>query len=117
MLIKLRKKTKAQATAEYAMVITAVIAFLATGQVLLKGSLKKKAQQAFNYYSKQGDEILGTTTTAIPMFEQKNFENKTYADKYLNTRVTLKGGAEEKLFKQGSLRTGTTVELKDSSSE
>ncbi len=112
MLIKLRK---AQSTAEYALVITAVIAFLAVGQTLLKGALKKKAQQALGYYDAQttgGDIDLSQYGTGeLPKYEQQHYDTIVRAQDYLNERVTKKGGAEEKIYKTKQKREGTTIEV------
>ncbi|HEC69264.1 MAG TPA: hypothetical protein ENI31_03135 [Candidatus Omnitrophica bacterium] len=112
MLIKLRK---AQSTAEYALVFTAVIAFLAVGQVLLKGALKKKAQQALGYYDDQttgGDiDLSSYGTEALPEYEQQHYDTVVSAQDYLNERVVKKGGAEEKIYKTKQKREGTTIEV------
>lgn len=112
MLIRLKK---AQSTAEYALVIVAVIAFLAAGQVLLKGALKKKAQQAISFYDDQNgtgstidlaDYGEGDTTK----YERSYYETDIDRANYMNERITHKGGEEERLFRQEQRREGVSIE-------
>jgi hypothetical protein len=101
----LRKLSKGQSTAEYAIVIGLVIAAAVAMQIYVKRGLQGKIKDAVNYRDTD-DDITGTTGQYEPYYQTSDMTSKRESSE---TSSTEEGGSVTRATdKDTSSRTGTS---------